>query len=356
MAATVTQRDIAEYVGMAKPTVSVVLSRKGDEFRISKDTQKLIFDAAKKLGYKPNMHATALRGGTTNSIAALLDMSSSVNALGSEMAKYFTLMANEHKQTAYIRSIHYVNPRDDLKDITRALDDLLSRSPDGLILDLATAYIDTEQVRLLEEQVLRFKGVVLITREHLPVGVDQVVHDRYEAIGQAADYLVNTGRRNPAIIYATKTAQVTMLKKVTTFRSRLQNQGVVLNDKNVFRISESELSNARSRKCYECLCERLNGSSVSFDSMFCTSDDMAMAALSFFRERHIRVPEDVAIVGFGNLDASQFSYPPLATVEHLTKTVCELADSMLRDRLKSPKAPVRSETVHMEFVARESAG
>ena len=95
---------------------------------------------------------------------------------------------------------------------------------------------------------------------------------------------------------------------------------------------------------------------VDIDALFCFNDIGAMYAMHELQRRGTKVPEDVAVVGFNNITPGRITSPPLATGDRKPELMARKLEEMLMNRIEKPDLAPQRETVHMEFVWRESAG
>ena len=95
---------------------------------------------------------------------------------------------------------------------------------------------------------------------------------------------------------------------------------------------------------------------ISVDAIFCFNDIGAMYVMRELSQRGVRVPEDVAVVGFNNTQAGRVWSPPIASGDRKPAELAATIDRLINDRLERPDDPSRRVTVHMQFIWRESAG
>ena len=348
MISKVTISDIARRTGFDKSTVSLVLSRKKTGGRISEPTRERILAAVKELNYRPNMLARGLRGGRTHSVGILLVFSVPDTT---RMARSLTMGAMRHGCTPYV-----VDSQEDPELITSVLLDLLDRQADGVIIEtLHPLEMDSELVMTLKY----FRAAVVLGRHyHEGLGLDQIVYDSCSAIRAVADHFARSGRQRPAFL---KTKS--MAKNMTNaFTEQLGDHGITVTaDQLVTLKHEYDQEKALGRWewakwAYEAMEAHCSKGGVPFDALLCPSDVVAVAAMSWLRERGLRIPEDVAVVGFNNTDWAGYLDPPLASVARQRQRVSALVEEMLFSRLEKPDLPIRAERIAMEFVHRESAG
>jgi DNA-binding LacI/PurR family transcriptional regulator len=100
--------------------------------------------------------------------------------------------------------------------------------------------------------------------------------------------------------------------------------------------------------------ETLLSRGVPFDGLFVASDLMAAGALTVLREHGLRVPGDVAVVGFDNSIAALDSRPPLTTVHQPVEDMAEALTAMLLDRIIAPDGPITAQVFRPKLVIRDS--
>jgi DNA-binding LacI/PurR family transcriptional regulator len=97
-------------------------------------------------------------------------------------------------------------------------------------------------------------------------------------------------------------------------------------------------------------------SGVRFDAVFAFNDSMALGAMRVIQEAGLRVPDDVAVIGFDDIDETRYTLPTLSTVNPGREEIAERAVGMLVERIANPTAalPPRDETSAFTLVVRES--
>jgi DNA-binding LacI/PurR family transcriptional regulator len=98
------------------------------------------------------------------------------------------------------------------------------------------------------------------------------------------------------------------------------------------------------------------GGAFDFDCLLCSTDEGAVVALSWLKERGLRVPEQVAVIGFNNAMFSPWLTPALASVDRRDEAVAGAIERMVFERLTDGAQGGRRERIAMKLVARASAG
>ena len=184
------------------------------------------------------------------------------------------------------------------------------------------------------------------------MGVDEVVQDRLGAISAVAEHFAATGRNYPAIIMPLTSAK----EKVGAFVQTLEKKGIPLS-KIAFVDCPWGPSQVFTQTYYDVLEGRFpKGHTKLPDCLFCGADEGAIAAVAWAKNRGLRVPQDIAIVGFNDNDGLKFMDPPIASISRRNYDVADAIEEMLFGRLEEPQSPVRTKQISMEFIWRESAG
>ncbi len=194
--------------------------------------------------------------------------------------------------------------------------------------------------------------VVLIGERPLEGPVDHVTLANAAAAETAVQHLLSTGRRRVAVIGVNSTdTQVTAgVLRERGYRAALGAAGLAVDPALVADVRGWDArSGARAA-------EDLLSTGAPFDAVFAFTDDLAIGALSVLAHHGLRVPRDVAVVGFDNTRASAYAHPPLTTVDPGSRAVAHSAVSLLDERIRNGArgVPRRFTAVH-QLVVRESA-
>ncbi|GAA4383092.1 LacI family DNA-binding transcriptional regulator [Agromyces bauzanensis] len=310
-----TLKDVGDHVGVSAKTVSNVVNGTG---WVREDLKVRIREALVELGYRPNAAARQLRSGRSGMIAvALPDLSQ----------PYFAELASELVAAAEDRSITVlINQTNGHADAERRISDGIGIPVmDGLILsplalsadDLATR-LDTTPIVLLGEH---------IGESPFP----HVTVDNTAASQAATAHLIASGRRRIAAIGAQPSGpNETSELRLNGYRAALESVGIAVDERLICTVEEFHRGDGALAA------ERLIDSGVAFDAVFAFNDLLALGAMHTFSARGIRVPEDVAIVGFDDIEEGRFSTPSLTTVSPDKAAIARAALDLLADPSTSP--------------------
>jgi DNA-binding LacI/PurR family transcriptional regulator len=181
--------------------------------------------------------------------------------------------------------------------------------------------------------------------EALPISYVDV--DSVAGAGLAVDHLADRGCRVVASIAGPQDMPAGQ-DRLTGYRAALRRHGLPVRTSLVGYGNFDRLS---GRRATEGLLDR----QVRFDGLFVASDLMALGALSVLAERGVRVPEDVAVVGFDDSVAAQEARPALTTVRQPVEEMGRALTLTLLERIADPAGPITARIFRPELVVRDSA-
>jgi len=167
--------------------------------------------------------------------------------------------------------------------------------------------------------------MVLVHRMPPPsVAIPSVTVENIEATHELINHLIDVHGRKRILFLRGPEYQDDSAKREQGYKLALQEHGIPF-DENLVLNGEFERNIA-----YQVLCKFLdNGNRVAFDAIFTGDDDAAIGALKALQQHGLRVPEDVAVIGFDDLGFAPFLNPPLTTVRAPTETVGRIAAERL---------------------------
>jgi LacI family transcriptional regulator len=330
--------DIARETGMAKSSVAQILQGRPG---YSPASRQRILHTARRLGYHPNYLSKALNGGKSMSIGAIWPMRGITGDV--EIA-----MALLEKARAKGYATYQAEYQSNLPHLRQSLKEFAARRVDALLLGSESAVL-----RQLRDDLKAFPIVVAAAPDPVPeFGGDLVIHDRYRAIEEAVDHLAAIGRRRVAMVVNAIPSQQ---GKIDHFLKRCSARGLRVDDRSVVELRPLA-SPSQLVESYQETYETHFRHGVDADALICGADQGAMAAMEYLQRHALRVPEDVAVVGFNNMNVAALWRPALASIDRNQDQVIEVMERMLFSRLESPGLPPRRQNVPMRFIWRESAG
>jgi DNA-binding LacI/PurR family transcriptional regulator len=327
-------KDVALRAGVSVRTVSNVVH----EFRhVAPATRARVQAALDELGYRPNIAARQLRGGRTGLVALVIPELDS--PYFSDLAARLTDEAEQRGWTLLVDQT-----RGDPERELRLLRADGRHHVDGVIF--SPWGVDP---RALDPQGLHVPMVVLGEQE--PAGMfDHVAVDSVAAGAEAARHLLAAGRERVAAIGAQPhRSNATAAQRLAGYRAALDEAAV--------EYVAALVADVRTLHRHDgaAAMRRLLEQAPDLDAVFCFTDELALGALRTLHRDGIKVPDDVALLGFDDIEDGRFSTPTLSTIAPDKPALAGRALELLEDRLARPDADARTETIAHTLVVRESS-
>jgi LacI family transcriptional regulator len=320
-------KDIARDLNLSVVTISKVLRDHPD---ISTETRERVLKRMKELNYRPNLAARALVTG--RSYIAGLVVPDLVHPFFGQVAKAISSVLRRKGYSLVLSS-----SEDDPELEQQEIDQLLARRVDVLIV--ASTQSGVETFRRLEEQKVPY---VLIDRKFEGLAANFVGVDD-EAVGAlATTHLVEIGCRNIAHIGGPNVS--TAIGRADGFRLALRANRLPCPPE--FVVMREHGDDAGEASGYDAM-RRLMELKQRPDGIFCYNDPTAMGAMKALLEASVRVPEDVAIVGCGNVAYADFLRVPLTSVDQQCEGIGDRTARMALGLLEGGP-PAKGKTVLLE--------
>ncbi|WP_172119496.1 LacI family DNA-binding transcriptional regulator [Actinomyces faecalis] len=324
--------DVASLAGVSAKTVSRVVN---DESGVSEGTRNKVLQAIRSLGYSPDRAATYLRTGRSGVIGL------AVPELGqpffAELADRITRTAAQHGLSVVL-GVTGQHGEGEEEFLARHVE------LDGVIL-----YWQGLEARHLSIEARRRPVVVLGENEHDEV--DRVTMGNDAGIHLALAHLLALGRQHIAVLgvpeqgspsHGAARARVHALQSATA-RLGTSIEAPLLVATDEWRRPEGAAA-----------VRRLLASGHPFDAVLAFNDGLALGALHELSRQGLRVPDDVAVTGFDNLEISRFSVPSLTTVSPRLSSYADDALDLLLTRLDNPSLPARTRVEDVTLLPRDS--
>ncbi len=309
----ITIYDIAQRLSLSSATVSRALQ---DHPAINKNTRKKIQQTAKDLGYRHNTFASSLRKQKTNTIGVI------VHELNSNFIT--SVLAGIEKVTteAGYDLIIAHSSESYTKEAANALN-LFHKRVDGLIASLAFDTKNLEHYQSFEEKGI---PVIFFDRVEEKSESTKVIIDNYKCGYQATRHLIEQGCK--------KIVLVTASLKRNVYAQRHKGYSDALYDSGIAYEKERVLIKDLSEQCgVEAALQILKMKPLP-DGAFITNDFSAAVCMRTLREHGVRIPEDIAIVGFNNDAISKLVEPQMTTIDYPGIDMGEIAARNLISHLK----------------------
>lgn len=331
--------DIAKAAGVSAATVSKVINQTG---RISEATQFKIRKIMNELNYQPSLVASALTKKRTYSIGLLIpDLA---NPFFAEIAKSVEKHAQE-----FGFSLIICNTDNDIKKEERYIGLLKQKSVDGIIL--GTGVRNDVTLKMLIQQKL---PIALIARDLPSLPVDAVMVDDFLGGYLATSHLIQLGHRHIAVLSEELTV-VSSRERIRGYMQALEEAEICFQEE-LMVVSPSQIDD--SKKTAGLLLD----SDFPPTAIFACNDVLAIGTIQAARQRGIRVPLDLSVVGFDNTILATIIDPPLTTVaqpiQELGKQVIDLIISEINDQKQTkqrvvltPEIVIRQSTARLQVAS-----
>jgi LacI family transcriptional regulator len=320
-------KDIARDLGVSTVTISKVLRNHPD---VGEETRERVLARVKELDYRPNLAAKSLVTGRTYLVGLVVP--TLLHPFFAEIAKS---LSDALKEKGYSLIVSSSDEDPDLEE--KEIDLLLARRLDTLII--ASCRSTVELFFRIERQNTPY---VLIDRS-LPglsanfVGVDD------EAVGMlATKHLIDIGCKTIAHIRGPETSPG--IRRLEGYKRALAQAGLRVSDDYIIRERKGDVE---TRQCGAEAMGRLLRLNPRPDGVFCFNDPFAIGAMHRVLDEGLRIPEDVAIIGCGNLHYDDSLRIPLSSINQHSCKIGEEAARITLAILSSKVAP-RPETIVLE--------
>lgn len=327
----VTIEDVARAAGVSRQTVSRAINNKAD---ISSATRERVLDAVKELGYRPNRLAQGMVTQRTRTIGLML--ADIANPFYPELARGVQDAARSSDYNTML-----CNTDDDPEKQLVLFRSLLAQGVDGII---AFAYqVDDE---LMTEFANVFRPIVLINRDFSHPHVSTLMVDNERGAIAAVDLLVKQGHRvigaltniNPSFSFS---------RRLKGYMNQMAQHGIEVEPSWVSG-GEPSLDGG-----YAAARQLLHDHS-NMTAIFCHNDLMALGAVRAIHDLGLRVPQDVAVIGFDDIQLATMATPALSTVHVDKYEIGRKAAERLFNMIDNPSGDFRPIRLTTSLILRET--
>jgi LacI family transcriptional regulator len=332
----VTIYDLARKLNISPATVSRGLK---DHPAISKKTKKRIFDLAKEMGYRSNNFARNLRKQTTNTIGVIVPRLNSyfMSTVIAGMEK----VANEAGYNLIISQ----SSESGQKEIASART-MFNNRVDGLLVSLA---YDTEDVSHFDVFIKKNIPLIFFDRVIDNRNCVNVLIDNRKAAYEATKHLIDQGCK--------RIVHITATPKRNVYIDRLQGYKQALFDHNIKFKEDYVIISNLSQEAGAAAAETIRQMKPLPDGIFVANDNCAAGCVMALKQSGIRIPHDIAIVGFNNDPVSTVVEPNLTTINYPGYEMGEIAARNLINHLNGISSITSTNTILLrsELIIRDSS-
>lgn len=331
-----TIKDIASALNISAAAVSKALH---DDSRISKKTKEAVKRVARELNYQPNHLASALRKGKSNLVGVIVPRTNS---------NFFSSVLEHMEEVLHKAGYNIIitQSNESFEKECSNIDTLLYTQVDGIIASMANETVD-----LSYYEKIKSKGIplILFDRGENDLNVDYIGINDYDSSHLIVEHLISKGCKRIAHIGGYKRTRI-FNNRIRGYRDAIKKNKLPIDDD---LIIESALTLEDGRREMKSLLNLKNRP----DAVYVASDYAALGALQVLNEKHISVPENMRLVGFGNEPFTSLVTPTITSMDQHSEDIGRLAANTFLERVKQPeiKQTLNKQILEAQLIERDSS-
>lgn len=330
---SITIKDIAKRLGISKSTVSRAL---GDKSDVHPETKKRILELASSLQYAPNALAINLKQQRTNTIGVIVP--ETINS-------FFARALGGIQTLADVAGVNVMICQSNESHITekKNVRSLMSNRVDGMIVSISQETDDSAPFKTFID-----KGFPLVFFDRIcdDIQASRVVTDNYEVTCEGTRHLIEQGCKHIAFVAGPQHIYNSR-NRLRAYIDTLRQHQIPIND---FYILQTGFRNTKVEEYTRYLINLPQRP----DAVFAINDMAAIEMIHVMRRAGLRVPEDIAVLGFNNEDVGNFIEPSLSTIDQPAHQMGSTAAELLINHINHPGIPPEERIVKSKLVARKS--
>lgn len=322
----VTIKDISKALGLSTSTVSRALR---DSYEISKDTKDIVLEYAKKINYKPNRNAQSLKEKKSHSIGVVV--SEIANSFFSQVINGIESIASQHGYTVNISQSMESADRELMN-----LEYLTSSFIDGLIISVSTETKNHQYLRELHDRGL---PIVFVDRVIDEIETHKVIADNFKGAYKATKHLIAKGYRKIALVSNNSSLSIAK-ERLDGYSAALAEAKIPVKENLIVYCNHGGMIYNEVDQAMQSLLKLRNKP----DAIFAGSDKITTGCLRFLKNKKLKIPEDIALIGFSNSDLTDLLHPPLSVIRQPAFEMGEAAMTLLLKMIESKRPLHKFET------------
>jgi DNA-binding LacI/PurR family transcriptional regulator len=290
----ITLKKLAEHLRLSRTTISLILNDVPEAARFPEDTRKRVVESAKRLGYRPNYFARSLNRKPTHLIGVIAPDFG--NGFEAALLSGFQRRLLNTGYTSIV-STHLWSP----ELLERHVETLCDRGVEGLLLINSTP---SESPGI---------PAVTICTDRCPLWSTRISIDNALGIGKALNHLASLGHREIAFIKGPVWSGDTE-ERWNAVRVACKTLGLRVDPRLTVQLELIETAGTRHAEEGRIAAQKLLDRDKRFTALVAFNDVSAMGAMSALREAGHKIPEDVSVIGFDDIEFASIAYPPLTTI------------------------------------------
>lgn len=328
-------KDIARLSDVSISTVSRVINGTA---KVNEDVRLRVEAVINETGYRPNSLAKELQRNRTNTIGVLISVAVlGVNSLGGTI----NVISDVLKKNGY--TMMFANSRFDLQEEIDYFNVFQEKRVDG-ILYFAVNFTQ-EHYQLLKNYPI---PIVMIGQENPFLDFPCVLHDNYHAAKSATEYLIRQGHRHIGFIGLPEYDAAAGIERKRGFETAMHLNKLEINP-GFMSVGDFSIESG-----YHAMKHIIENNHRLPTAVFASTDFMAMGAMHYLFEKGFKVPEDISIMGFDDVDIAAVYNPPLTTIHSDTNAIGQQAADLLLTILNKEEPKIKKYTANYELKERKS--
>jgi DNA-binding LacI/PurR family transcriptional regulator len=330
---TVTINDVARVAGVSKSTVSRVLNKSGG---VSPETERKVLKAMAALNYRPSFLARGLATQKSYSIAIV------VPDIRNPFFAHVCWKA-EQIMRDYGYSAIICNTGNQISEEEVYLRRMKDRSVDGIFIASAIG----DATNIINFRAQEKIPVLLFDVAVVGYGIPSVSVDDFYGGRRMTEYLIGLGHRR--IAFATSDVTYAERQRLSGYKAALWEAGIPVDEQLIIMNDEAEWSRGECQQLVELMTSQTRPTAI-----FCSNDLKAIRTYGILQRCGLRIPYDVSVVGYDNLDVVEMMSPPLTTMSQPVDEMVEVGVSMLIAELQGQERQEWQREFKPTLVERES--
>lgn len=324
-----TLEKVATRAGVSTATVSRVLN---NAVAVRPETRERVLEAVRELNYYPNVHAKALAGARSRTLGMIV--SNLKNPFFLDIFGSLEAIADQHGYEVLVESTNYDTDR-----LAASINSMLGRR----LLGLSVVVSEMDE-SLMEQLSARDLPVVFHDVGRATPNGFHITCDWEKPMRKTAEYLHSLGHRRMAFI-GHHEALASLQARHRAFVKEMQRYAGGVEFATEADVDSPEGGRRAARRLLE--------TGFSPTAIVCVNDFMALGVLRELHDQGLSVPGDVSVTGFDNINLSEFTFPPLTTVNVPRELIGRTIFEALAPEEGQPRVP-REFVLHPELVIRDS--
>jgi LacI family transcriptional regulator len=330
-----TLKQMAQMLELSTSTVSRALNDHPD---ISKATRDRVQKLARKLNYMPNIFAKGFRKHKTNIIGVIVP----------SVTHYFTStilkeILRESEAKGYRVIISESN--NDVKKEKEMLLTMLQFGVDGILMSLSKMTVDIDPMLY----ALNMRPLILFDKVSSKIPCTQIVTNEEEASYNAIEHLINIGKQRIAIIKEFENSYNSERRYQGYLRALREHQ-IDIDEKLILSVDDISMKQGKR------LASQLISMKNRPDAIFCITDSAAIGVMQTLKKFNVKIPQEIAVVGFSNSIHATIIEPNLTTIDQPGKRIGQIAVQQLVNEIEEPKDLMTSKSIEINtnLIIRDS--